>query len=772
MTFWKYLSFPVLIAGLMAGPASAQGISEKDLLPVEEAFQLEAKAVSRSLIEFRFRVAPGYYLYRDRTQVKAVSAGFKTNPLDFPPGEVKDDPNFGRMVVYHRDFTAKLTGAAADDASAITFEVRYQGCADIGICYPPQKTLLEVDLPADANVAIATSSSSYSKLESIPGNEATSSNGNFLDLNQAPPLLGGMVNGDTNGNNFSGNGVDALPLPPEQAFVFEAIATTPTEILARFTMPKGYYLYRDHTQFILADSGALGVPRWPAAQTVDDPEFGLVPVFFDQVEVPVALSRSSGAETRIDLIAKFQGCEADGICYPPMTRSISLDLSSASVDELAAAAARVEAEWLSAPPAAASVVGQQATDDTPAAGISLWKALLLALAGGLILNLMPCVLPVLSLKALSLAQSSETPEHAHQHALWYTLGVICSFAAIGMLVLGLRVGGQALGWGFQLQQPLVVAVMAYVMVVLGLGLSGLITLGAGLSNLGSGLAAQSGRRGDFFTGVLACVVASPCTTPFMGGALAFAFAQPAWVALLVFITLGFGLALPFLLIGFIPGLAHRLPKPGAWMETLKQILAFPLYLTAAWLAWVLGKQRGVDAMALWLVGAIALSAALWWWERGRYRNNAISRWVISTLMVIASLAALWSIQYLLVSSLVAVHTDSINSAYSAERLADLRARNQPVFVNMTADWCLSCKLNERSTLGTDRFSALLRNTGTVYLKGDWTNEDPAITAFLKEHHAVGVPLYVYFPRNGGEVKKLPSILTPEIVERALQSDPL
>src|SRR5690606_7267738 len=233
--------------------------------------------------------------------------------------------------------------------------------------------------------------------------------------------------------------------------------------------------------------------------------------------------------------------------------------------------------------------------------------LLLALGGGLILNLMPCVLPVLSLKALSLAQSGAGRGAARRHALAYTAGVLLSMLALGALVLALRHAGLALGWGFQLQQPLVLAGLALVMFALGLSLSGLWQANVGLGQRSGALLQGDGIRADFFTGVLAVVLATPCTAPFMGAALAYAFTGPTAGALLVFLVLGLGLALPFLLIGFVPSFARLLPKPGAWMETLKQLLAFPLYATAAWLVWVLAKQRGADAVGMWLAAAIVLA---------------------------------------------------------------------------------------------------------------------------------------------------------------------
>jgi thiol:disulfide interchange protein len=251
-------------------------------------------------------------------------------------------------------------------------------------------------------------------------------------------------------------------------------------------------------------------------------------------------------------------------------------------------------------------------------------ALLLALAGGLVLNLMPCVLPVLSLKALALA-STDSAAAARRHSLWYTAGVLTSFIALGTTVLVLRQAGLALGWGFQMQQPVVVGALALLIFALGLNLSGLWHLGGAWTGAGHGLTARAGWIGHFFTGVLAVVVATPCTAPFMGAALAWAFVAPTPLALAVFAVLGFGLALPVLAIGLAPALAGRLPRPGAWMETLKQGLAFPMYLTAVWLLWVLARQRGPDAAACVLLGAIAIALLAWSTSSVRKRGSFFSR---------------------------------------------------------------------------------------------------------------------------------------------------
>jgi thiol:disulfide interchange protein DsbD len=516
-------------------------------------------------------------------------------------------------------------------------------------------------------------------------------------------------------------------------------------------MPPGYYLYRDHTTLKLnnAEGAHLDTPAWPAGVRHQDPQFGEVTVYFDQVEVPVALAGAPVGPGPLTLEATFQGCQDGGLCYPLMTRTVQLDVGSGAVATGTPTSAAKEL-----PPAA---------NDGPLR-TSLFAALALALGGGLILNLMPCVLPVLSIKAVGLLESGESPARARAHAIAYTAGVLVSFVALGLGILALRSAGHALGWGTQLQQPLLVGTLALVMLAVGLSMSGLVQFGASLGNTGAGLASRGGMVGDFFTGVLAVVVASPCTAPFMGSALAYAFAAPATHALLVFVALGLGLALPFLLVGFVPALARRLPRPGRWMETLKQFLAFPMYLTAAWLAWVLANQRGADAVGLLLVAAVFLALALWWFERSRGRAGLVRAPVLLALLVTA--VPLYGLAQL-PPPVRAAQADNGTVAYSPEKLAQLRAAGTPVFVDMTADWCVTCKANEHTVLDTASFRDLLQRTGTVYMKGDWTDVNPTIAAFLDKYHSPGVPLYVVFPHGGGEGRKLPTVLTSGLVEQAL-----
>jgi thiol:disulfide interchange protein len=412
---------------------------------------------------------------------------------------------------------------------------------------------------------------------------------------------------------------------------------------------------------------------------------------------------------------------------------------------------------------ATALGSETAAVQTATAQPGLALALLLSLSGGLILNLMPCVFPVLSLKALSLLASSvQDRRQQRRQALAYTAGAVLSCVVAAGVLLALRAGGEALGWGFQLQSSTMVALLAWLMLALGLSMSGLVEFGGRLMNAGSALAARQGLAGSFFTGVLAVVVASPCTAPFMGTALGYAITQPAVLALTVFAALGLGLALPFLLLGFVPALARALPRPGAWMLTFKQVMAFPLYLTAAWLAWVLTRQAGADALGLLLVGAVLVSFALW--LLARPARGITTRGLIVLSLLAA--AALLGSPIIRNGSSETPAAKAKHEAWSVEKVAALRAEGKTLFVDFTADWCLTCKVNERGALASDTVQKAFAEKGVVSLVADWTSSDPAITAALAQFGRNGVPLYLVY-LNGREPRVLPQVLTPGIVVDAL-----
>jgi thiol:disulfide interchange protein DsbD len=401
----------------------------------------------------------------------------------------------------------------------------------------------------------------------------------------------------------------------------------------------------------------------------------------------------------------------------------------------------------------------------------------LALVGGLILNLMPCVLPVLSIKALALARHAEaSPAIVRRHGVAYTLGVLACFAALGGALLALRAGGAQVGWGFQLQSPLVVTVLAYVFFTLALGLSGFLVIGGRLTGVGHGLAARPGYAGSFFTGALATVAATPCTAPFMGVAVGYALTQPPAAALAVFQALGLGLALPFLVLSLIPTWRRLLPRPGPWMTRLAQVLAVPLYASVAWLVWVLSQQVGPAGLALVLGGLLLIGFAVWLRHAARTAGPGRRRTVAA--VAVASVAAAIALAPLAAASPPASGAGAGGARwepFSPQRLADLRAQGTPVFVNFTAAWCITCLVNERVALSSPAVAEAFTRRGVVYLKADWTNRSAEIAAVLDSFGRSGVPLYVVYRGRadrspGPEPRVLPQILTEGIILDAIDKE--
>ena len=426
------------------------------------------------------------------------------------------------------------------------------------------------------------------------------------------------------------------------------------------------------------------------------------------------------------------------------------------------------------PPAtgsASSSLSEAAMNDMP-----LPLALLFAFVGGVILNLMPCVFPVLSMKALSLVRMGHTAgREAQQSGLLYTAGILVAFAVAGGALVVLREAGQAVGWGIQMQYPLVILGLALLMVAIALNLLGVFEFGMRAAGIGQSLTAGSERRAAFFTGLLAVVVATPCTAPFMAGALGYALVQPAPVALGVFLALGVGLAFPYLLISFIPSLGAIMPKPGAWMTTFRSILAFPMLGFTVWLFWILGKQLGASSMAVGLLAAVFLAFALWAW--GRVFGSA-QPWPwrgVAAVGLIAMLVAGAKVEdYRMDPTAGADDYVGTLGELEVERFTPDRVTNyvesgQPVFVYFTADWCINCKVNERVALASSEVGAAFRDRGIKVLEGDWTNQDPVITEWLGRYGRVGVPLYLYFSRGGplAEAAVLPQVLLPDLVIAAV-----
>lgn len=404
----------------------------------------------------------------------------------------------------------------------------------------------------------------------------------------------------------------------------------------------------------------------------------------------------------------------------------------------------------------------------------LLLALLFAFAGGIILNLMPCVLPVLSLKVLDFVKQANS-EHAKawHHGLVFTLGVLVSFWILAGVLIALRAGGQALGWGFHLQSPGFLLALIALLFVFGLSMFGVFEIGMSLTGVGSEASGRAGFSGSFFSGVLATIVATPCTAPFMASALGYALAQPAIISLLIFTTLGLGMALPYLLLASFPPLLKFVPRPGTWMETFKQFLGFLLMATVVWLLWVLGNQVGNHALSAVLMVLVVLGLASWTYGRWgaphrSKRARVVGRAVAALLVLVGLYAGFQSIHLLRVSPTRGGAKQVADGKIAWEtfdkaQIATYRQAGRPVFVDFTADWCLTCKVNENIAF-KDKVAAAIEAQDIVPMKADWTLRDDYITEALAEHGRSGVPLYVLYPADPDrEPIILPQVLTQDIV---------
>ncbi|MBX7197858.1 MAG: thioredoxin family protein [Rhodospirillaceae bacterium] len=417
--------------------------------------------------------------------------------------------------------------------------------------------------------------------------------------------------------------------------------------------------------------------------------------------------------------------------------------------------------------------GPAASGET--ANMSFALALVFAFLGGIILNVMPCVLPVLVMKAMSfIKQSGVTAAERQKDALFYTAGVLAAFTALVGGLIALRAGGAAIGWGFQLQSPAFVVVIAYVMLLLGLNLSGVFVVG-GNFGMGQSLASKPGATGSFFTGLLAVVVAAPCTGPFMGAAVGYALTQPTVMSFAIFEALALGLAFPYLLLAFVPAAGKLLPRPGVWMDRVKQVLAFPLYGAAAWLIWVLAQQVDPIGLAYAFAGVVAVGFAGWIYgisqqseSRGRHVGLGFAG-----LAMVAVIAIVFTLNDRAAAAPAAkagaVAEGAPSEPFTAARLKELQTSGRPVLVNFTAAWCLTCIVNERVALSHAEVAEALKGRNVAYLKADWTNQNPEITATLHALGRDGVPLYVLYDGKGGAPKILPQLLTPAIVTDAIKA---
>ncbi len=414
---------------------------------------------------------------------------------------------------------------------------------------------------------------------------------------------------------------------------------------------------------------------------------------------------------------------------------------------------------VTAAPGVVAPVAEDGTGASKSSGSGGWQAALIAFSGavlgGLILNVMPCVFPILSLKALSLAKAGDDSHRPRAEALAYTAGVVLVCVALGGILLGVRAAGVSAGWAFQLQSPAVILILLLLVSAIAFNLAGLFELATpGFVNRIGG----HGTGGAFVTGALAAFVATPCTGPFMGAALGAALVLP-WVAgIAVFAGLGLGIALPFLLLGFVPALRRVLPRPGPWMDRLRRLLSIPMFLTAAALAWVLGRQTGANGMALGLLAALIFALLLWAGGRRQRQGLGFGASVLIACLAV-TLVAVAAITRVPAGYAEPAGEATNAEAFSEERLAELRAEGRPVFAYFTADWCLTCKVNEKTVIETAPVNQAFADRNVAVLVGDWTDGDPVLGRFIEAHNRAGVPLYLWYAPGGDDPEVLPQILT-------------
>ena len=398
--------------------------------------------------------------------------------------------------------------------------------------------------------------------------------------------------------------------------------------------------------------------------------------------------------------------------------------------------------------------------NNPLVTISLLTAIIFAFLGGIILNAMPCVFPILSIKILSfIEQSQGSKEKLFHHGLVFSAGVLTTFLAVSALLIFLRASGKAIGWGYQLQSPWVVSLLIYLFVVIGIVFMGNIVLGSSFGNLGTLVQNQKDLTSSFFTGVLAVVVASPCTAPFMGQALGLALLQPGLKSIVIFLALGIGFSLPYLILSIYPQLLSKLPKPGEWMQTLKQIMAFPMWASALWLAWVLSSQVDMQSVFAVLLGALLIALGLWLLEKTQ-NSASILRRVTLIFSLGLMIFSIWLLP--ITSDNNSPNLKNEENAFSVQKLNSLRSEQKMVFLNFTADWCITCKVNEAIALNQDKVKKVLDEKNIIYLKADWTRKDPEIASMLASYGRTGVPLYLLFPSQGDPII-LPELLTEDLL---------
>ena len=761
------LSGMLLCCASLLGTDAHAAVDPSELLPVDQVFVLSASAPSRDRIELHWKIADGYYLYRHRIGVQSTGDGFAAAALQLPHGDKHHDDFFGDVETFRTQLTAVQRGTAASGASTATLRVKYQGCADAGVCYPPQMRTLTVALPGAAAARPAT--------------DATTGDAGFAALGRA--LGGGAA---PSSGILQGGLTDAQPLPAEQAFGFEAIVGDAHTLLLRFTPAKGYYLYRDKTALRLSGGSgiALGQPRWPQGTLHRDEHFGNVVVYFDQVDVPLPLRRTASGPVEVTLTATFQGCQTGGICYPPMVRTVSLALPAASAATTASSAAPLAAADGSADTDAATDRSQpamaaptQAGDGTIAAaasaprladagqsedsrlasglaGSNRWLTLLGFFGAGLLLAFTPCVLPMIPiLSGLIAGQRTRVGTGgALLLSLVYVVANALVFTAAGVVAGLLGANLQA-----AFQNPWIIAAFAALFVALALSSFGLFELQLPMA-LRSRLGAITDRqRGGSLAGVaamgaLSALIVGPCVAPPLAGAVLYISQShdPVFGGAALFL-LAMGMGMPLLAFGAAAG--RGMPTSGPWMMTVQRVFGF-LFLGLA--IWMLSRiVPAVVALGLW--GLLALAVAAWASTVATSTSRArwLARFAALVLAVVGAAQLLGALgggsdplQPLagafgsrLPATGLAFRT--IKSSADLDReVAAAAAAGKPLMFDFYADWCVSCKEMEKYTFTDPSVHAALADF--VLLKADVTANDATDQALMRRFGIIGPPATLFF----------------------------
>jgi len=745
----RLLCICTLLLGSLGLHAGASAADADNLLPVEQAFRVEATAVDRGAIRFEFKIADDYYLYRERIKTKSSDPALTLGALDLPPGEKKHDEFLGDVEVYHHGLTATQHLTAPAGLVKAALELRYQGChqVDPKICFPPQKVSLSILLPkGDAGTAPASPSAALT----APG--------------------GSILGGNT-------------PLPAEQAFVFEAIATGANEVLARFTMPKGYYLYRDKTVFTLADgaSASLGTPRWPPGKDHTDANFGTTTVYFDQVEVPIAVTRAGASAQTLALSANFQGCLENSVCYPVITRTVNIVLPAGGAGASVTVAPAADAASAATSTENGDSRFQRALDG------SLWLVFGAFFLAGLGLAFTPCVFPMIPILSGIIAGAGDniSTKRALLLSFVYILANAVIFTIAGVIA---GLAGKNLQVAFQ--TPWVLWCFAGMFVLMALSMFGFYELQlpsswqskiANVSNKQSG----GSLTGVAVMGALSALIVGPCVTPPLAVAVLYiAQKHDALLGGFALFALALGMGAPLVVFGASAG--KLLPRAGAWMDAVKAVFGVGFLALAIWML-----SRILDSgWTMLMAGVLAVASAVYLGAMERLPEGA-SGWrklwkTLGVVLLIAGSAELIGAAAGsddLLQPLRGVGAGAVSATGSAAQpatlpfrkiksvadvereLAAARTAGKPVMLDFYADWCVSCKEMEKFTFSKPAVQQAL--AGFVLLQADVTANDDTDQALMKRYNIVAPPDTLFFATDGAEIHAL-QLTGPEHADEFLK----